>query len=135
MPMSAEEKFEHWLKVAQYDLDTAEVILKGRRWLYVTFMCQQAVEKLVKGLYTLYVDDDVPRTHNILVLVRHFNDKLPEATPDNYMAFFDRLSTYYLNNRYPDYKKELSMQTGESEAIQVLALTKEAFAWLLTMKP
>jgi HEPN domain-containing protein len=27
----------------------------GGRWLYVVFMCQQAIEKLCKGLYLLYI--------------------------------------------------------------------------------
>jgi len=62
--MEALEKFEYWLDIAQYDLVTADAMLSGGRWLYVVFMCQQAVEKLVKGLYTLYTDDSVPRIHN-----------------------------------------------------------------------
>ncbi|MDR0308069.1 MAG: HEPN domain-containing protein [Chitinispirillales bacterium] len=40
-----------------------------RRWLYVVFMCQQAMEKLVKGLYNYYIGDDVPRIHNIVNLM------------------------------------------------------------------
>ena len=67
--MDAQEKYEYWLDIAQYDFDTAESMLKSGRWLYVVFMCQQAVEKLVKGLYVLYIDDNVPKTHNIRVLI------------------------------------------------------------------
>ena len=63
--MTKEEKYEYWLQMAQYDLDTAVSMYKGSRWFYVIFMCQQAMEKLCKGLYNFYVDDNVPKVHNI----------------------------------------------------------------------
>jgi len=69
--ITAQEKYEYWFDIAIYDFDTAEAVLRSGRWLYVVFMCQQAVEKLVKGLYILYVDDNVPRTHNIRVLFKN----------------------------------------------------------------
>jgi HEPN domain-containing protein len=44
-------------------------------------MCQQAVEKLVKGLYTMYIDDNVPRAHNIKTLFERFENKLTVQVP------------------------------------------------------
>jgi hypothetical protein len=35
MDMDAQKKYEYWLDIAQYDLDTAETMLVGGRWLYV----------------------------------------------------------------------------------------------------
>jgi HEPN domain-containing protein len=69
MGLDAQEKYGYWLETAQYDLDTADAMFASGRWVYVVFMCQQAIEKLVKGLYVLYVDDNVPKTHNIRILV------------------------------------------------------------------
>ncbi|NJD04595.1 MAG: HEPN domain-containing protein [Ruminiclostridium sp.] len=43
------EKYVYWEEYAQYDLDTAEVMFDTGRYLYSVFMCQQAVEKIVKG--------------------------------------------------------------------------------------
>jgi HEPN domain-containing protein len=133
--MTDEQKYEYWLDIAEYDLGTAEAMLNGGRWLYVLFMCQQAIEKLVKGLYILYVDDNVPRTHNIRVLVEAFEGKLPLGVPPDKYSFFDKLTQYYLNNRYPEYISKLSSQVKESEANSILSKTKEIFAWLLTLKP
>ena len=48
--MTSQQKYEHWLDIAQYDLETAKSMLLSGRWLYVAFMCQQAAEKLSKGL-------------------------------------------------------------------------------------
>ncbi len=105
------------------------------RWPYVVFMCQQAIEKLVKGLYILYVDDNVPRLHNINTLIRKFEAKLPKAVTEEYRELFEDLTVYYLNARYTEYKQNLSARMDEKTAGRFLKRTKEAFAWLLTLKP
>jgi HEPN domain-containing protein len=133
--MTDEQKYEYWLDIAEYDLGTAEAMLNGGRWLYVLFMCQQAIEKLVKGLYILYVDDNVPRTHNIRALVEAIESKRPLGVPQDKYTYFDSLTQYYLNNRYPEYISKLSSLVKESEANSMLSKTKEVFAWLLTLKP
>ena len=134
--MTNNEKYEYWLESAQYDLDTAEAMLKSGRWLYVVFTCQQAIEKLAKGLYVLYMDDDnVPRTHNIRFLVRKFEQLLPKDVPEETMVFFDDLTSFYINGRYTDYKDTLAERLNKVEATGYYQKTKEVFAWLLTMKP
>jgi HEPN domain-containing protein len=133
--LNAQDKYDYWLDIAQYDLETAQTMLSGRRWLYVVFMCQQAVEKLVKGLYNLYVDDNIPRIHSIKTIVERFEDNLPCSISEEKYSFFDTLSAYYLNNRYPDFMIRLSSQITEEEAGAILAQTKEVFTWLLTLKP
>jgi HEPN domain-containing protein len=129
------EKFEYWRDIAKYDLVTAQAMYKTGRWLYVIFMCQQSIEKLCKGLYLLFIDDDIPRIHDINSLVTKFADKLPEAIDDNKRLFFAKLSAFYLNNRYPEYKEHLSTSLDKKEAKSILKQTKEVFEWLLTMKP
>jgi HEPN domain-containing protein len=133
--LDAQEKYEYWLDSAQYDLDSATAMYESGRWTYVAFMCQQAVEKLVKGLYTLYISDNVPRTHNITNLVREFEDKLPEPVTDTRYDLFDDLRSLYINGRYTDFKKKISARMNEQIAKNFLEQTREVFAWLLTQKP
>ncbi len=135
MNIDAQEKYGHWLKYAQYDLDTSDAMYSTGRWLYVAFMCQQAVEKLVKGLYTIYVSDEVPRVHNISSVLIRFADKLPGSVTDERYRFFDTLTSFYMNNRYPEYKEEMSMGLDEARAKALITQTKEVFAWLQTMRP
>ena len=132
--MTDGEKFDYWLDIAEYDLETAGAMYKSGRWIYVLVMCQQAVEKLVKGLYLLYINDDVPRIHNIKKLVQNFENKLPLIIPTERYDFFDELSRYYLSNRYPDFISKMSLQITEAEASSTLIKTRETFAWLKTLK-
>jgi HEPN domain-containing protein len=133
--MTNDEKFAYWLEHAEYDLQSAETMFAGGRWVYVIFMCQQALEKLVKGLYLLYVDDNVPRIHNISNLILRFEDKLSTPVTQEKKELFNRLSSYYLNTRYPEYKETLGSITNRDTAKVLLEQSKEAFQWLLTLKP
>lgn len=132
--MNSQEKYEYWLDIAQYDLNVAESMSNSGHWLYVVFMCQQAVEKLVKGLYSYYMTDTPPHLHNIKTIANRVEIYLPETIPVNTLDFFDELTAYYLNNRYPDYVSKLSAQIGEKEAVDVMDKTKKVFSWLLTLK-
>ena len=49
--MTSQEKVEHWLDIAEYDLETAAAMQQSGRYLYTVFMCQQAFEKLLKAIY------------------------------------------------------------------------------------
>jgi HEPN domain-containing protein len=133
--MNTQEKYELWLGHALYDLDSADAMYQSGRWLYVAFMCQQAVEKLCKGLYVLHVSDDVPRVHNISSVVDRFAEKLPEPITDERYRLFDNLTSFYMNSRYPEYKDTMSMNLNKEIAKTLNTRTKEAFAWLQTMKP
>jgi len=133
--MDSIDKFNYWYDTAKYDLKTAQSMYKTGRWLYVIFMCQQAIEKLCKGLYVIFIDDDVPRIHDINSLLIKFADKLSEPVNDDKRFLFAKLSAFYLNNRYPEYKENLSASIDKKEAKDVLKKTKEVFKWLLTMKP
>ena len=134
--MNAKDKYEYWLEHAQYDFRAAEVMLNSGMWVYAVFMCQQAIEKLAKGTYGLFVDaDNVPRVHSIARLMKAFEEKLPEPVKDEYFVLFETLSGYYLNNRYPDFKNRLANATTEEEARGLYGQAKEVFAWLQTLKP
>jgi HEPN domain-containing protein len=116
-------------------METAEVMLQSGRWFYTVFMCQQAVEKLIKGLYVLYVDDNVPRLHDINSIFDRFGDKLPDTLSMERVGLFDTLSQFYLRSRYPDYTSSLASITTGEMARSIYEKSKEAFQWLLTMKP
>jgi HEPN domain-containing protein len=133
--MDTEAKFAYWLHYAQYDLETAEAMLNTKRWLYVVFMCQQATEKLAKGLYGLYLGfDTIPRIHNIKTIIRRFENNLPTPIDAELYNFFDTLTAHYIDNRYPDYIADLTQKINETRAKQIYAKTKEVFLWLSTLK-
>ena len=47
----ATDKVAYWLDIADEDLGVAEDLYKAKRWLYVAFMCHQAIEKTLKAYW------------------------------------------------------------------------------------
>jgi HEPN domain-containing protein len=133
--MDAQEKYRYWLDIAEYDLATAQAMFDSGRWVYVVFMCQQAVEKLIKGLYVVYLDDNVPRIHNISKLIDSFAEKLPAKPSDAQYRLFDYLTSCYIQGRYTEYKQKISVLVDKRTAANVLTQTKEVFSWLQHLRP
>jgi len=42
-------KVTYWVELSDYDMKTAEAMLKSERYLYVGFMAHQAIEKILKA--------------------------------------------------------------------------------------
>ena len=133
--MNAREKYEYWRDIAHYDLETAQAMHEAGRWIYVVFMCQQAIEKLCKGLHLIFLDDDVPKIHDINGIIAKISDKLTVSIDDDKRLLFAKLSAFYLNNRYPEYKERLSKSINKEEASSILNKSQEAFAWLENLIP
>lgn len=49
--MSDFDKASFWFEGAEYDLQTVSAMLETKRLLYVGFMCHQAIEKALKGVF------------------------------------------------------------------------------------
>ncbi len=133
--MNADKKFKYWLETAKYDLETAEVMQETGRWLYVMFMCQQAIEKLVKGLYVLYLDDEPPRTHNINFLITKLENDMQILFSEEKKLLFQKLTAHYINGRYPEYRENIGLNLNKTTTGNILKETKDVFTWLLTLKP
>lgn len=132
--MNQQEKYHYWLDLAEYDLVTAEAMLQSGRYVHVAFMCQQALEKLVKGVYVLHLDDNVPRVHNISFLLNQVVAVLAvEVAPETY-ALLDQLSAYYIQGRYPTYKEKISQSITARTAADILQRSREAFQWIKSLK-
>lgn len=60
------DKVKYWKELADYDIETAEVMYNGGRWLYVGFMCHLVIEKTIKSYWSAIKPDEVPYIHNLL---------------------------------------------------------------------
>ena len=101
----------YWVQLSKYDIDTAKAMLQSRRYLYVLFTCQQAVEKMAKALVVQNTKTFPPKTHDILRLLT-----LAAIEPDQECTqFLARLNYYYLETRYPAQISEIARSiTGRS---------------------
>lgn len=117
---------KQWLGQANYDLATAEAMFKTRRYLYVAFMCQQAIEKLLKAIIQERTGKTPPYTHRLLTLLKLVEIPADAARVD----FLELLTAYYINGRYPEHKQKLAKELTKARVQGFLSKTKEVFRWL-----
>ena len=120
-----------WLTAAEYDLQTAQAMLETKRYLYVTFMCQQTIEKTLKAIYAHKKNEIPPRTHNLLYLV----DALQVTMPDPDKEFLGELNQFYLGGRYPGKINELAKAIDQNKAVYYLDKTRGVQQCLKQMLP
>jgi HEPN domain-containing protein len=116
----AEKDIKSWVDASRYDLETARALFKSRRYLYVLFMCQQALEKLLKARVTAQTREFPPRIHNLARLgeLAGFEFSQEEKT------LLERLSLYYLQSRYPPDVRALARTVRRSMAADYLGQTE-----------
>jgi len=71
--MTKKEHIEYWIDISHYDLETAELMLNGKKYLYVGFMCHQSVEKILKAYYVFIHNSTPIKTHNLRRLAKKSN--------------------------------------------------------------
>lgn len=118
---------EHWVERSRYDLDTAKIMLDTGRYLYVAYMCQQAVEKILKAFIARLGKENFP-IHNLnrLAEIATISNEL---TPEQF-NFLAELTPYHIEARYGDYKESLSEIINEKKAEQVYKKTREIHKWI-----
>ncbi len=120
---------EQWADQARYDLDTARAMLTSERYVYVLFCCQQAVEKMLKGVIAERTGEFPPRTHDLMRLADRAG-----LEPDGEQALLmRRLSEYYTQSRYPDQLSDLLPGLTREHAQDVLSQTEAVLEWLSSM--
>jgi HEPN domain-containing protein len=123
-----EKTIANWIKLADYDLDTARAMMNAGKYLYVAFTCQQAMEKIIKAIYVSEKSETPPYTHSLLKLIREVGlyDKLDEDTRN----FIGELNAYYIESRYTEELDEINAELTNKKAGEILSKTNEVFGWL-----
>ena len=89
------EKINAWLSQALHDLDGAKINFASQLFDISLYLCEQAVEKLLKAHYIKKFSKEPPKTHNLDVLLEALD--LAEDLKD----FSSMIDQYYFTIRYP----------------------------------
>lgn len=122
------DRVEYWLELAEYDIDTALVMLDGGRYLYVVFMCHQVIEKMLKAYYVKIRAEMPPYTHNLELLTN--KSGLNRLLDQNQIDFLRRMESMNVESRYPADRELLSKALTPDKCRSMLQSTKEMFEWI-----
>ena len=112
-----------WLEIAAEDLDTAQAMCDGGRYLYAGFEAQQAAEKALKAVIQEAVRVP-PKIHNLVTLAARAG--LDDKEVAERLA---ALSPYYLATRYPEERMAIGQRTTAEVARSLIETGREVLAW------
>lgn len=89
-----------WFEEALWDLDTARILHREKRYNAAAFYAHQAAEKACKAL--LYHIHEAPWGHSVRELLLRYFKKLEKNPPENLMVYARELDRHYIPSRYPN---------------------------------
>lgn len=122
------DKVTYWTEIADYDLETAKAMLATKRWLYVGFMCHQAVEKIMKAYWSATKPEDPPYTHNLLSLYQSSN--LSKLMSEEQVDFIAGIVPLNIEARYPSYKQQIANGLTPEYCSNLISQTETFLLWI-----
>jgi len=123
--MSYKSEIE-WFKQADYDIDTANIMLSTGRYIYAVFMAHLAIEKTLKGIWANKYNEDAPKTHNLVYLY----SKLSLELPENFQISIDELNYVSIPTRYPETLDKLFSNFPKDRTEKIVSNSIEVIKWL-----
>lgn len=121
-----DKRVEQWFAQADYDLETAEYMLKGGRCFYAVFMAHLAVEKALKGVWQARLQTPPHKAHNLIYLV----EKVGIRPPDDINTFLMTLNDVSVPTRYPDDLQKMMTDYPGPEVQRILESARKALTWI-----
>ena len=92
----------HWIETSDEDFNTMLTLYNSKSFGWSLFLGHISTEKLLKALYVKRFREHAPFTHNLYRL----GELIGLEMSDEYSDWFDEITSFNLNARYDDYKKE-----------------------------
>lgn len=93
---------KHWIDSSEDDFNTMVTLYNSKSFSWALFVGHISIEKLLKALYVKQFRKHAPFTHNLYRL----GELIGLEMSDEYSDWLDEITSFNLNARYDDYKKE-----------------------------
>ncbi len=127
--MADYNRVKYWIDLSLYDFDTAKAMLDTKRYLYVGFMCHQAIEKSLKACFVSANEANPPYTHNLTVLAE--KSGIYDDLSDKQKDFIDFLDPLNIEARYPVLKEKLLLILTDKKCMEIISATEELLKWII----
>ena len=93
---------KHWIETSDNDFEAMLTLYQSRIYHWALFMGHISIEKLLKAYFVKKNLEHAPFTHNLYRLAELSGLEISEE----YTEWLFKITTFNLNARYDDYKKE-----------------------------
>ncbi len=89
-----------WLSEALWDLETARILYRERRYNAAVFYAHQAGEKAAEAL--LYSANGAPWGHSVRILLERYFERRGLEPSEHLLSLARELDRHYIPSRYPN---------------------------------
>lgn len=120
---------KHWIETSDEDYNSAITLFKANSFSWSLFIGHISVEKLLKAFYVKKHKKHAPFIHNLYRLAE-LNEMV---LTDEYADWLDKITSFNLNARYDDYKKEFNLLCNSNFTNEWIEKIKILRIWIKQM--
>jgi len=118
---------DDWLEIAYEDLEIAQLCYHQKYYLNTCFMCQQSIEKAIKG--AIENNRVMPKpVHNLELLAK--DAKIWEILNKDQKTLLKQLTNFAIATRYPSTRGKIAKSLTKETVGNILRNSKEMLLWL-----
>lgn len=122
-----DDRVKYWANLSDYDFETAKAMFTTGRWLYVGFMCHQAIEKIFKAYWCSKSAQTTPMSHNIINIAQSCG--LSSQLDEGQKMFISEIMPLNIEARYPSYKENLLNFLSKVKCKELIEKTGDLQRW------
>ncbi len=127
--MNKEELIKYWIESSDLDYKAMKNLFSTEDYVWSLFLGHLVIEKLLKALAAKNNFDTVPKIHDLNKLAKAAGLDVVESIKDS----FDIISSFNIEARYPDYKKEFYKRCDKEFTSANITKIKDIRLWLLEL--
>lgn len=124
--MDIKKQVEYWQQSAAHDLDTAESLIKEKKFSWALFIGHLVLEKTLKAIYVKRKEIFPPKTHNLHLLLKEIGIEVSDEDAD----FYEEVNTFNISTRYPDEQLKFYQLCTEEFTVDKFEKIKEKYRCL-----
>ena len=127
--IDADKVVKHWIDTSDEDFQTMLSLYESKSYGWALFLGHISVEKLLKAVYVNKFKKHAPFLHNLYRLAELGNISMTDEQSD----WLDKVTSFNLNARYDDYKREFYSLCTEEFTTEWIDKIKILRSWIRLM--
>ncbi|OGW03565.1 MAG: hypothetical protein A2889_02060 [Nitrospinae bacterium RIFCSPLOWO2_01_FULL_39_10] len=125
MTKNTDKAVSFWLLSSKDNFKTSIAMLKAGRYNFAMFMCQQAVEALLKAIFIIQKNERPEYIHKLPRLVEMIGIKIPKTIDKKIL----KIDAHYIKARYKEDRFNTKIYNKQN-ATALLKDTEDVIKWL-----
>ncbi len=116
-----------WLEDSDNDIELADYLFTGKKYLPCLYFCHLSLEKLLKGLVLEITKRPVPYTHSLTELIKLID---PNINNNSLIDNLEKINGFNISAKYKVERDEIYDKISRNETDEYFNMTKDIRIWI-----